>query len=230
LDIICCTSAFGMGINKPNIRLIVHYHLPTRTESYIQEIGRAGRDGKDSVSVLLYRQEDSHIPAQIIENELPTYPEMTFILQRLLKYSADKEILPTDETVITQQFLVDETKWRYIYFQLEKHEIVKRQRIIGTESQLITIFKDIHQFTQKRLVQKRQHLNDVILWANTKECLRTVLYAPFKQAITQKTTNCCSNCGFSLETWQVEEHETLKEQDLNWHQLLKRVLLIGDMN
>ena len=230
LDIICCTSAFGMGINKPNIRLIIHYHLPTRTESYIQEIGRAGRDGKESVSVLLYRQADVHIPAHIIENELPTYPELIFILQRLLKYSADTEVLPTDETVIEQQFHIDETKWRYIYFHLEKHDIVKRQRITGTESQLTTALKDIHQISQKRLVQKRQHLNDVILWANTKKCLRMVLYAPFQQAITQKSTNCCSNCGLSLESWQVEEQETVKKLDLDWHQLLKRVLLIGDMN
>src|SRR5699024_10174303 len=55
LDVICCTSAFGMGINKPDIRMIIHYHIPTQIESYIQEIGRAGRDGKESVSVLLYR-------------------------------------------------------------------------------------------------------------------------------------------------------------------------------
>ena len=180
--------------------------------------------------MLLYRQADVHIPAHIIENELPTYSELIFILQRLLKYSADTEVLPTDETVIEQQFHIDKTKWRYIYFHLEKHDIIKRQRIIGTESQLTTALKDIHHFSQKRLVQKRQHLNDVILWANTNKCLRMVLYAPFQQAITQKSTNCCSNCGFSLETWQVEEQETVKEQDLDWQQLLKRVLLIGDMN
>src|SRR5699024_6603517 len=58
IDIICCTSAFGMGINKPNIRLVIHYHLPTQLESFAQEIGRAGRDAKESVSVVLYRKED----------------------------------------------------------------------------------------------------------------------------------------------------------------------------
>src|SRR5690625_7643894 len=85
LDVICCTSAFGMGINKPNIRMVIHYHLPTRVEAYIQEIGRAGRDGKDSVSVLLYRNEDIHIPLNIIEHELPNRAELTFILQCLLR-------------------------------------------------------------------------------------------------------------------------------------------------
>ena len=49
LDLICATSAFGMGINKENIRYVIHYHLPGELESYIQEIGRAGRDGKATV-------------------------------------------------------------------------------------------------------------------------------------------------------------------------------------
>src|SRR5699024_9562782 len=45
LDVICCTSAFGMGINKNNIRLVIHYHFPAQLDSFIDEIGRAGRDG-----------------------------------------------------------------------------------------------------------------------------------------------------------------------------------------
>src|SRR5699024_9658087 len=72
LDVICSTSAFGMGINKGNIRLIIHYHFPSQLESFVQEIGRAGRDGSSSVSLLLYLDSDRNIPYALIQNELPT--------------------------------------------------------------------------------------------------------------------------------------------------------------
>ncbi|UJF14842.1 RecQ family ATP-dependent DNA helicase [Jeotgalibaca sp. MA1X17-3] len=58
LDLICATAAFGMGINKSNIRSVIHYHLPNSLEEYLQEAGRAGRDGKESVVTLLYAPSD----------------------------------------------------------------------------------------------------------------------------------------------------------------------------
>lgn len=58
LDLICATTAFGMGINKSNIRSVIHYHLPNSLEEYLQETGRAGRDGKESIVTLLYAPSD----------------------------------------------------------------------------------------------------------------------------------------------------------------------------
>ncbi len=56
--ILCCTCAFGMGINKKNIRTVIHFDAPLHVESYVQETGRAGRDGKAAKAVLLWNAED----------------------------------------------------------------------------------------------------------------------------------------------------------------------------
>ncbi|HEX3073457.1 MAG TPA: RecQ family ATP-dependent DNA helicase, partial [Ignavibacteriales bacterium] len=72
IDTICATNAFGMGIDKPNIRLIVHYNMPGNIESYYQEIGRAGRDGKISRAFLLYNASDISIHKFFINNAYPT--------------------------------------------------------------------------------------------------------------------------------------------------------------
>ncbi|MCX6181452.1 MAG: RecQ family ATP-dependent DNA helicase [Bacteroidetes bacterium] len=70
------TSAFGMGIDKPNVRSIVHFHVPGSMEEYYQESGRAGRDGEKATSIILYSQEDTTFLKLNIEW---AFPERTLI-------------------------------------------------------------------------------------------------------------------------------------------------------
>ncbi len=81
LDVVCATSAFGMGINKKDIRFVLHYHLPADLESYVQEIGRAGRDGAQSIAILLYCPGDEMIQQQIQLNTLPDKNEIQYYAQ-----------------------------------------------------------------------------------------------------------------------------------------------------
>ncbi len=70
-QVLCSTNALGMGIDKPDVRYVIHYNLPASPIHYYQEIGRAGRDGKISWCILLYDPDDLNIQEHLIENDRP---------------------------------------------------------------------------------------------------------------------------------------------------------------
>lgn len=61
------TNAFGMGIDKPDVRIVIHLDLPDSPEAYFQEAGRAGRDGQKAYAVILYAKSDKQRSANVLQ-------------------------------------------------------------------------------------------------------------------------------------------------------------------
>ncbi|MBN7275304.1 RecQ family ATP-dependent DNA helicase [Ligilactobacillus pobuzihii] len=132
LDVICATSAFGMGINKPDIRYVIHYHMPQDLESYVQEIGRAGRDSKQSIAIVLFSENDQFLQRRLALGSLPSADELE-IYQRdpeILK-NASQENESAELVMRYRQMGVDFAKMNQIFAQRRLEKLHAIQQMVN---------------------------------------------------------------------------------------------------
>ena len=120
--VMVATNAFGMGIDKPDVRLVVHNHLPFSLEAYFQEAGRAGRDRKLSYSILLYNELDIHNLNKQIQNHYPDIKIIRNVYQQIANFFG---ISIGDGKHQDFQFHINEFCERYNLNQLETFNALK---------------------------------------------------------------------------------------------------------
>lgn len=126
LDIVVATNAFGMGIDKPNIRFIIHWTMTGTVEEYCQEVGRAGRDGGDSQCFLFYFHEDRKLHKWFIKESAPDKPSLLKLLRTLenLKGTGQYRLVAMDELELEVGFKQAKIQVGLAY--LEKLGFLKR--------------------------------------------------------------------------------------------------------
>jgi hypothetical protein len=132
--VMLATNAFGLGIDKPDIRYIIHYQMPGSPESYVQEAGRAGRDGKPARCVLLFQPEDIEIQEHFLKEAHPTKSQARMVAEGLYAWSDEgKEVSVRD---LALSMALPERRVRVILSVLEAMgvaEEVKAARWKGVE-------------------------------------------------------------------------------------------------
>ena len=120
--IMVATNAFGMGIDKPDVRLVVHYESPDSLEAYFQEAGRAGRDGQPARAILLYNNNDH---AKLEKRIVDTFPEKDYIRQVYEHLAYYYQIATGDGFGIAREFNIEEFCMRFHHFPIRVHSALQ---------------------------------------------------------------------------------------------------------
>lgn len=185
--VIVSTVAFGMGIDKPDIRLVLHFNMPPSLENYYQEAGRAGRDGDAALCYLLYQPKDLSTQKWLISKNYPSEEELYAIFNEIRKQG----ITPIKAQELTQRLSVNEAALLGALSLLKHLQLIDStpdgayfDRHSGDTAKID--MSTLHQRKQNEL-GRLQHMID---YATKDRCRRDAILDYFGQSLKQPCSGC----------------------------------------
>ena len=192
---VVATNAFGLGIDKPNIRFVVHYDLPGSIEAYTQEAGRAGRDGRPSKCILVYRMSDTRVQNYFLTGKYPDIEEVQRVFGTLEIFGTQEGgVSLTDLRKITQLPL---TKLKVVLALLKKAGFIeassRARSTCSPSTPASRAVLDLANYeTKKRYDQSK--LAMMLQYAETTSCRRRFILNYFGENYTADSCGACENC------------------------------------
>ena len=213
LKAIVATNAFGMGIDKPDIRFVIHYSMPGTLEAYYQEAGRAGRDGEPARCVMLFQPEDKNTHIFFLNGKYPKREHFQAVYRALERLKADRQ--PVGVTEIHERArAVAQNKIRVVLPAMKDLGLLAEAeagsfRLLRSGLEPEELDELASQYEQ-RAEADRDRLRRVILYAQTALCRwKSILdYFGESQAMEGDRCGVCDNCGRPIAE-PVVEHDRL---------------------
>lgn len=216
LQCICATSAFGMGINKENVRYVIHFHMPLQVESYLQEIGRAGRDGKESIAILLYSPGDDALLHQLIDSEFPDKDQLAYLARFVQQVPQAAQNLRAYEMEICRAAGFTETQWRVTEDYYRSHSFRTFEQFL----------RQYTVFIEKRRRFKREKFLQMKAYVHSPLCRREQILHYFGEKKTQKKRLCCDICGLDMERYAgTATDAAVANSSPDWRSHLAKIIL-----
>jgi len=195
------TNAFGMGVDKPDIRSVIHYSLPGTIEAYYQEAGRAGRDGKPSRAVLLYAPDDQNLQQWFIDHDAPDLVELQRLVGQLEDLASPAGQVRISVTELAEAVKVHDVAARVAISQLEAAGALRRLPDAARQMQLQILpaaravdLVAIHDETERRRDYKRAKLAQMVQYAEMRTCRRRFILGYFGDPGRPDAGRCCDVC------------------------------------
>ena len=205
LEVVVATNAFGMGLDKRNVRFVLHYRLPASVEAYAQEAGRAGRDGQPAECVLLVAPEDRGLQDFFIHNSTPSL----YDLRRTLAYLRAGVQARTGRAsfrawVVARSLGVSAGKLRATLDELEELGALERRG--DTPDALDLSFGEAVEWSavnvEARKAQRSALLDEMLAYTQHGVCRRRFILAYFGQAVAEENCGACDACRETLAPWE----------------------------